>query len=176
MAVEEVTIEFQWTRSEYLHVVGKGVVARQVRGTFLASFACAIGGVGVVYSGHLGNGFFFIGLGIAYFGLGLWLRYAIPRRGWNKGLDVRDPIRITFSDDGIATKASTSEGKVSWLSYPYSREWSDYYFLQRRRRAAPGKIIPKRAFKSPRDESSLRAMLKSHTKPNLRPSTDLDGF
>jgi hypothetical protein len=174
--VEEVTIEFQWARSEYLHVIGKGVMARTFRGMYLAVFACVIGGVGVVYSGHIDNGCFFIGLGIAYFGFGLWLRYSLPRRSWNNGLDVREPIRIRVGDDGVVTKASTSEGKVSWLSYPYSREWSDYYFLQRTKRSTPGKIIPKRAIKSPRDESSLRTMLKTHTKATLRPSIELDGF
>jgi hypothetical protein len=41
--VEEITIEYQWSRPEYLHVVGKGVAAGQVRGTFLAVIGCIAG-------------------------------------------------------------------------------------------------------------------------------------
>jgi hypothetical protein len=173
--VNEITVEFQWTRAEYLAVVRRGPLARSFRIFVLSACACLIGGVLAFYSGHGGTGTFFIILGVVYLGMAFWFIYSIPRRAWNKGVDIREPMRITVSDEGVATKASTSEARVSWLSYPYSREWSDYYFLQRTRRTAP-KILPKRAFKSPRDESELRSILRSHTHAKLSPSIELDGF
>lgn len=173
--MNEITIEFQWARAEYLRVVRRGVLSRSFRIFMLSAFACLIGGILTVLPGHDAFGSVFIGLGLVYIFMALWFSYSLPQRGWNKGLDVRELIRITVSDEGVATKASTSEAKVSWLSYPYSREWTDYYFLQRTRRAAP-KILPKRALKSPHDESELRTILKSHTQAKLVPSVELDGF
>jgi hypothetical protein len=173
--VNEISVEFQWTRAEYLRVVRRGVLSRLFRAFALSASSCLIGGALIVYSGHVGPGTFFMGLGIVYLVTAVWFIYSVPHRTWNKGVDIQHPIRLTVSDEGVATKGSTSEARVSWLSYPYSREWRDYYFLQRTRRAAP-KILPKRALKSPRDETELRIILKTHTQAKLLPSVELDGF
>jgi hypothetical protein len=173
--VNEISVEFQWTRAEYLRVVRRGVLSRTFRVFALSASSCLIGGALIVYSGHGGPGTFFIVLGIVYLVMAVWFIYSVPQRTWSKGVDIREPMRITVSDEGVATKASTSEARVSWLSYPYSQEWRGYYFLQRTRRAAP-KILPKRALKSPGDETELRTILKTHTQAKLLPSVELDGF
>jgi YcxB-like protein len=172
--MEEITIEFQWDRAEYLRAIRKANFFRPFRSLLTSAFLVLVGGSMLVAIGN-SYGTYLLGLGALYVALAFWLRHSGPSRIWKKGIGIQEPIRMTFDEDGISTKLSDSESRVTWRHFPYSTEWSDYYFLRRSRRSA-AKIVPKHGIKSPRDEAVFRSLLDSHTQATLLPSVELDGF
>jgi hypothetical protein len=171
--VDEIRVEFQWEREEYYRVIRRGSLARVVRSLLISSLTLIFGGSVLLFLGSTGFGFFFLGLAAFYIFLLFWIRIFSPKRAWEKTIGIREPISIVFDRDGITTKASESESKLSWNFYPISREWSDFYFLQRSRRGIP-RTVPKRGFASAHDESRFRALLESRTQASLLPNSQLD--
>jgi hypothetical protein len=172
--MDEITIEFQWDRAEYLRATRKANLFRPFRSLLTSAFLVLVGGSMLVAIGN-SYGTYLLGLGVLYIALAFWLRQSGPSRIWEKGIGTQEPILIIVNEDGISTKSSESESTVSWRHFPYSTEWSDYYFLRRSRRSA-AKIVPKRGIKSPGDERIFRSLLVSHTQADLLPSVELDGF
>jgi YcxB-like protein len=160
--MEEITADFQWDRAEYLRVARKAVLARLLRSMFLCSVGIIGVGVGAAIAGHAGLAEFLLGLGVIYVGMGFWMRLSIPTGTWRKKLELQSPIHLVFSDDGVTSKTIDTDSKMPWRTYPYSKEWSDYYLLKYSRRTV-SRVVPKRAFHSPQDESSFRKLLASKT-------------
>jgi hypothetical protein len=173
--VEGISVEFRWERSEYLRATRKVNFSRPFRTFLVSAFSMLLSGSVLLALGSDSVAVFFLGLGVVYVVLAVWMRESVPKRAWRTAIGVQDPIRLTINEEGITATSSESESKVSWRHYPYSKEWPDYYVLRRTRRSV-ARIIPKRGIKSPRDEKVLRAILTSHTEAALSPSIELDGF
>jgi hypothetical protein len=134
-----------------------------------------VAGITLFYVWSIGFAWFIVGLGILYLMLSYWFLVGVPSKTWRSGIDIQDPISVMIDEDGVTTKASSSESKLSWKFFLYSREWSDYYFLMQSRRGLP-KAIPKRGFKTKTDEARFRALLESRTEATLIPNRELDAI
>ncbi|MGC2169626.1 MAG: YcxB family protein [Acidimicrobiales bacterium] len=132
-------------------------------------------GFGVIGLGRVGTGEVFVGIGVLYAGLALWMWESVPRRSWKSAVGIQEPVRVVFNEAGISATSAESQSSVSWRHYPYSKERSDFYLLQRSRRSV-GRIVPKKGFASSADEKKFRSMLEAHTKADLVPSASLDDF
>ena len=132
------------------------------RSMLLSSIGFIGCGLGTLFVGFSGFSAFFFVLGVLYFGIALWFRIDVPIRAWNKRLELHSPIHLAFNDDGVITQTVDSESKIPWRNYPYSKEWSDYYLIQRSRRSG-ARVVPKRGFHSKDDELNFRELLESKT-------------
>lgn len=161
--MEEIVADFQWDRAEYLRVSRKAILARLLRSMFLCSVGVIGVGFGTAIAGHAGLAEFLIGLGVIYVGMGFWMRLSLPGSTWKKKLELHSPIHLVFNDDGVISKTVDTDSKIPWRTYPYSKEWSDYYLLKYSQRTV-SRVVPKRAFHSPQDESRFRQLLASKTR------------
>jgi hypothetical protein len=160
--LEEIPVDFQWDRAEFLRVTRNAIGARMYRSMLLSSIGFIACGLGTLFVGFSGFSAFFFVLGLLYFGMALWFRIDVPIRAWNKRLELHSPIHLAFNDDGVITQTVDSESKIPWRNYPYSKEWSDYYLIQRSRRSG-ARVVPKRGFHSKDDEAHFRELLESKT-------------
>jgi hypothetical protein len=173
--MDEIHIDFQWKRDEYLRVSRKGPLGRAGRRLKFNAAVMIVAGISLFYVWNIGVAWFIVGLGALYLLLSYWFLVGVPNKAWKSGIDVREPMSMLINEDGVTTKGRSSESKLSWDFFPYSREWPDYYFLLRNRRGVPI-AIPKRGFKSQKDEAQLRALLESRTQAMLTPNGQLDSI
>jgi hypothetical protein len=173
--MDEIHIDFQWQRDEFMRVSRKGPIGRAGKRFVIEAVVMIVAGITLITNWSSGFGWFIIGLGLFYSFFGFWLLVGGPKKSWKSGVDIQDPISYLIDDNGVTTKGSSSETRLSWKFFRYSREWSDYYVLLQGRRGVP-KVIPKRGLKSEKDEARLRALLESRTKAQLIPNGRLDAI
>jgi hypothetical protein len=88
-----------------------------------------------------------------------WYAYStLPRSYFRRNPKFRDPYELTFSDGGIVFRSKGVESRLEWGFYTKVLETPEHFFL------VYGKdmfsLIPKRAFRDPRQESVFREMLR----------------
>jgi hypothetical protein len=90
-----------------------------------------------------------------------------PRFSWKNGLGIQDPKTITVDEQGIASKGSAIELRLSWSQIESAIENTDYFIATPMGRSI-AIFIPKRALRSKGDEEELRALFVSYvpTFPN----------
>jgi hypothetical protein len=71
---------------------------------------------------------------------------------------LREPLRFTFSADGISAKSTLSFGRCSWSAYWRAFETRDAFYLYLSRNLA--QIIPKRCFENEDEVSAFRNMAR----------------
>ena len=78
---------------------------------------------------------------------------------------MRGTRSLTFSDDGVQTQTSVSEGLMKWTAFKTSYETDQCYMLFMANRAYI--ILLKRAFASAQDEARFCDLLERHTTTRL---------
>ena len=82
--MDEIHIDFQWQRDEYLRISRKGPLARSSR-RFLISAAAMIFGAIVLITEGYGMGWYVLGLGVVYCLLSFWMLIGLPKKAWKIG-------------------------------------------------------------------------------------------
>ena len=72
------------------------------------------------------------------------------------------PSTFTFSDQGLGSVGPHSEAQTDWNGFVTARETSKLFLIYPQSGVA--RIVPKRFFASPGDESQAREILRSHVK------------
>jgi YcxB-like protein len=106
-------------------------------------------------------------LGVAFCGLGLALPaliavalMVVPRIALARSEKLREPYRLTFSDQGIRFETTSIESNLAWSLYTRVTEVRDFYLLYWGRREFT--VIPKRAFETAADMQAFDALLVAH--------------
>jgi YcxB-like protein len=171
--VPDVTVEYQWTRDEYLRVIRKGALPRAIRYQYLVGVFMICAGVVLGIEGNAGSTLFLCVLGVAFIAYWLWIPRTASTKSWSRNVGLRGPIKIEVTDSGVWSTTDAGETKLTWEVFPRSKEWSDYYFIMRSK-VTVATIIPKRAISSPVEEANLRNLFRAHTSSQLVPNQSLD--
>jgi hypothetical protein len=163
--VEDLIIEYQWTRSEYYRAIRKAARVTPFQAAYIIIAAVL-------------TIFFHVFLFVVILCVVAWAFAAYvlrPRTLWNKTPGITDPRRVIFNDDGITTTSPSKTATVAWSQFSRSRETPDYYhiFSMRSPVASP---FRKAVFVNSLDEARLRSLLRSHTKASLLPNGALDNL
>lgn len=88
----------------------------------------------------------------------LYVNSVLPRMYFRRNPKFFDPYHLTFSEDGIVFRSKGVESKLGWEFYTGVWETDEFYFL------VYGKdlfsLVPKRVFRSPRQEAAFRELLR----------------
>lgn len=161
--MEDLIVEYRWTRSEFYRAVRKSARVTYLEGLFiLVAAALSI--------------FFHIVIFSVLFCIVLWalLSYVLrPLLWWKKVPGMKELRQVSFSDKGITTATTSRITAVAWSRFDRSRETSDYYLIIRDKSSV---AIPfrKSIFVNSVDEARFRSLLRIHTNTSLRPNAELD--
>ncbi|MGA2970882.1 MAG: YcxB family protein [Acidimicrobiales bacterium] len=160
--MEDVIVESQWERKEFLHAQ-----RRAVRFSYVDFVIFGIILVGLVVLQY----FFWLGVAFAVFLVAYYLVLPITR--WNVGVGVEEPRRTIVNDEGISIESSSFCVKLVWSRFKKSTETSEFYFLISKKGNSTT-IVRKRTFASDYDQARFRAFLLDHTNAQLRTNRQLD--
>lgn len=162
--MSSVTAEFEWDRSEFLHVQRFAAIPWINR---LPVFGLIVifAGVEEIYLGSWRDARLLFVVGVLLFVYQGWLLWLIPRV-WNRRFSAHPKIKVVTSESGVTSVSGDDEKRAKREEYRRSKEWSSYYFLKRNRLIVR-LIVPKRGFVSPQDVSTFRTLLRSHTASTL---------
>lgn len=125
-------------------------------------------GVGVVGAlGALAGGNWWIAVALAAFAVLVGFPRLLDRRVSRRL--VRDtpwlhgPAMLTVTEDGVHTRAATTESRVGWSRYQrYVETTESFVLLASDRPGAALQILPKRALATPAEIERLRALVDHH--------------
>jgi hypothetical protein len=182
--VDDVVVDFQWGRSEFLRLYRKRGLPRSFRRFYRAGLFTILCAILEQFLGADTAAWIFYILGASELTLGMCFIWYLPLSTWKKGKVVQGPRRLTFSNDRITVSTEVTDTSQSWELWPISEEWSDFYLLRRAKQSFP-LTVPKRGFHSPEDQARFRQLLRTHTSckldqfalddPKHFPSADEDG-
>ena len=138
----------------------------------MAAFAIVMIVIGAIfftspaYGGMSGINAVFLFAGVVLLIEIAWIVWRAPTRCWRRNTWIRGPQRLAFSDEGIETQSTVSEGRSQWALLKGSYENTSCYMLLTSGRASY-MILPKRAFTSPQDVARFRQLLERHTEAHL---------
>lgn len=160
-----VTIEYELTREEVLSMVRWHLVhVARMRRLMLWVFIVAIWGLVLLLLGGSVNaviGWIFIGFSLWMFAFHGLLYYFAPRLSWRNS--AADGTRaLEFTDDGVHVRTRNSDATNRWSMYSKTLEMPQMYLLRHGTRKGTYTYVPKRAFRSPSDELTFRALAERH--------------
>jgi YcxB-like protein len=87
----------------------------------------------------------------------------ISRRLVRDNPELHGPAKLTVTDDGLHTRAATTESRVGWSRYQrYVETTESFVLLVSDKPGAALQILPKRALAGPTEVERLRALLDQH--------------
>ena len=87
----------------------------------------------------------------------------VSRRLVRDNPGLHGPATLTVAEDGVHTRATTTESRVSWSRYQrYVETTESFVLLASNRPGAALQILPKRALATPAEIERLRALLDQH--------------
>jgi hypothetical protein len=72
--------------------------------------------------------------------------------------------KLTFTEDGVHSATSLSEGLMRWTSFSKAGQRDGVYFIASARSNNSFLLVPQRAFASSEDEDAFRRVVAAHTK------------
>lgn len=101
-----------------------------------------------------------------------YVNSTLPRSYFRRNPKFLDPYQLTFTEEGLFFRSKGTESRISWDFYTGVWETTDFYFL------VYGKdlfsLIPKRAFRGPRQEAAFRELLRRNLAPAAGESRSLE--
>lgn len=170
--MDDIVAEFEWDRSEYLHVLRFGSLPWLNRYPTIGPLVMLVG-LEETILGRSSDATFLYFLGLTLIVYQVFLQWFIARRVWTKLWSANPSSRVIVRDDVVTVGTGVGETSLKWIAYPRSKEWRAYYFLKHSRLLVT-LIIPKRGFKSPTDEARFRHVLREHTVAKLKNDVELD--
>jgi len=160
-----VELAFTYTEDEYIEAA-RLFFSRGYDGKFHTYLGLAVLACGLLI-GWLAGDVYVTGLtlfvGLLVLARRQYVNSVLPRMYFRRNPKFRDPYQLTFSDGGVVFRSKGVESKIGWDFYTGVWETSDFYFL------VYGKdlfsLIPKRAFRGPRQEAAFRELLRRGLEP-----------
>ena len=91
-----------------------------------------------------------------------YARVTLARRSYHGDQRFRHGITLTFTDDYVHVQAREIDSKLGWKLYTDVLEGVDSYVLVYGKDVRMMTIVPKRAFKSRKQERAFRGLLATH--------------
>jgi hypothetical protein len=105
---------------------------------------------------YLGGMLFMVGLvGVAW---RYHAEYAAPRAQFRRNPKFADEYRLTFTEEGVFFRGKGIESRAEWAYYSRVWETPECYFLVYGEDMFS--LVPKRAFRGPRQEAAFRDLLR----------------
>jgi hypothetical protein len=168
--VDDLVAEWDWDRSEYLHVLLFGSMPWISRYPTIGLLLILAGLEDTIFNNSSSAWFFYI-LGLVMILYQVIMNWFIARRLWAKLWGASPKATVIVRDELVTSITGLGETNLKWIAYPRSKEWNSYYFLKHNRLIVT-LIIPKRGFKSPFEEARFRDILRENTAAKLK--TDVD--
>ncbi|MFL6207393.1 MAG: YcxB family protein [Pyrinomonadaceae bacterium] len=89
-------------------------------------------------------------------------RFTLTRRCYRGDQKFRHGITLTFTDDHVQVQAREIDSKLGWKLYTDVLEGETCYVLVYGKDVRMMTVVPKRAFKSKRQERAFRGLLATH--------------
>ena len=172
MSNEVVQLNFRHTEQEYLaatrlYMLKSGdLVIRLV--VFYVLFSAGVLLLSLISEFALPVWFILIALGL----LGLSILHAnfvaLPKRYFRGDPRFRDDYNLTFSDSGVHLTTQNINSSVAWNLYTRVLENDKFYILVYGRDLHAIAVLPKRAFRDSKQETTFRALLRRHVDHTLK--------
>lgn len=162
-AASEVCVSFRLSRSEFEAAMHRmfWVLWQASMTLYAGALLLVVAVVGTLTGGSAGTIPLF-GLALVWFAAAAWVYWVSPRRQYRVRQRASAEQTHCFSDSGSTAHFVDAETRMAWSLYGEIRETRDVYLLRLENRAV--NIIPKRAFKSSRDEATFRDLARRHAK------------
>ena len=104
-------------------------------------------------------------MGIAWFHAGF---VDFPRRYFRSDPRFRDEQNVTFTDAGIEYKTQEIRSSIAWSFYTGVIENDSFYLMLSGKDLHSVSILPKRAFRDSKQETTFRELLRRHVDHTLK--------
>jgi hypothetical protein len=159
-----VTLAFRYLPGEYVRAVRAHQMQtmRLVLDSIVSAMLLVAGAATLLFGTerYFWLGVTFCGFGFALLAIIAAALLVVPRIALARSEKLREPYRLTFSDQGIRFETTSIESNLAWSLYARVIEVHDFYLLYWGRREFT--VIPKRAFETAADMQAFDALLVAH--------------
>jgi hypothetical protein len=159
-----VTLAFRYLPGEYVRAVRAHQLQnlRLVLDSIVSAMLLVAGAATLLFGAerYLWLGVTFCGIGLALPAIIAVALLVVPRIALAGNAKLREPYRLTFSDQGIRFETTSIESNLAWSLYTRVTEVRDFYLLYWGRREFT--VIPKRAFATAAEMQAFDALLVAH--------------
>jgi hypothetical protein len=97
-----------------------------------------------------------------------------PARVWRSRPELRAPVTLDVSDEGVAATSGAADGWQAWSGFTEVSVRGPVYLMKFGAAGAGSsaelvRIVPRRAFATPADEAAFRRLAATHTITNFAP-------